>query len=516
MTLPPEVLALLRRVARALAWTQALVWGTRGVGAAAGASLLLVAVGTILPLPISPLLVLGAGLTAAGAAALLRGLVPARSLLAVAHVADARLGLAERLSTAVDLAAGRIQKTALAQAVMADATRRASAVVPGAAFRIRPPVSARWTALTVVAALLASLSVGGLTLPATPARQKAAQIRSEGRRLEQVARRLEQVARTERVPEARRAAQQVRQLARDLQRPRVDRVSAESRLAALERQLEGTRQQLSERIGPASPRPRLDLPDALFRSPAMLDQPIRQLRELAARLADSQGVQGERRDLLQQLSSLSQAGEGQMPAAVRGKVEEARRQVEAGNAAAGRETLTQALEDLEALRAMMADEQALSETARELQRSAQRIARGAPGGKGQEEEGLEGDNSPASAPGRQRLIDREEDSPGALPPKGPHEGSTPGQGRAPEKLGAQTPRLEASGERSRVRGQEARGGLQTSEILGPGRRQPARTRVVKLSPAVVRRADEHMARARIPADLRSLVRRYFEQLARRP
>lgn len=205
-----------------------------------------------------------------------------------------------------------------------------------------------------------------------------------------------------------------------------------------------------------------------------------------------------------------------MPAAVRGKVEEARRQVEAGNAAAGRETLTQALQDLEALRAMMADEQALSETARELQRSAQRIARGAPGGKGQEEEGLEGDNSPASAPGRQRLIDREEDSPGALPPKGPHEGSTPGQGRAPEKLAAQTPRLEASGERSRVRGQEARGGLQTSEILGPGRRQPARTRVVKLSPAVVRRADEHMARARIPADLRSLVRRYFEQLARRP
>jgi hypothetical protein len=471
--------------------------------------------GTIVPQAVSPLALLAGGVVVAALVGLLGRLLPSPKPFAVAHLADARLGLGERLSTALDLAAGRIPATALAGRVMADAAERARGVELGQAFRVRPPAFARWAALLMGVALLAGVVIPGLTLPATPARQTAMRIQREGRRLEQVARRLEQTARTERAPQARRMAPEVRSLGRQLQRERLQRAAALARLAALERQVEATRRQLSERIGEAlAPRASPALPESLFRPSRDLDRPIRQLRELAARLAQEQALQGERQDLLQQLSELSGTGEGQLPISARQKVEEARRQVEAGNTAAGSERLTEALEELEGLRTMIADEQALKQTRQELERSASRIAR-APGGRGRTEEDPQGEGPPAPlAAGSKRLPEQDGEALGA-PPRGPHEGSAPGEGRTAEKLGPPSPRLGAAGDRSRIRGQEARGGLHTSEILGPGRQQAARTPEVNLSPTVRRQADEYMARARIPTRLRGVVRRYFEILAQR-
>lgn len=514
IALPADVLLLLRRTSRAQAWTQASLWGTRAMVVAAGASLLWTVLGTILSVAIAPLLVLAAGLGGALALTAARGLLPARRLAAAARVADAQLGTRERMSTAVDLAAGRIPSTALATQVMADAATAArTAAIDG--LRPRAPAAARWAAVAVLVAAAAGWVVPGLTLPSTPARETAERIQREGRRLEQTGRRLEEEARTARAPQARRAAPEVQRLGRDLQQQRLDHAAAQARIAALQRQLEATRRRIGERIGEAfAPQARPPAPDAFFRQPTDLDQSIKQLRELAARLAQMPVAEGERRDLLQQLSDLAQTGEGRMPAAARRTLEEVRRQAEAGNTAGAGEALTQALAELEALEALMADEQALRVTQRELEGSSERIARGG-AGRGRSDEDQRVDIPPAQpAPGAQRPQDQEGDTV-ATPPEGPHQGSTAGEGKVQAKLGAPSLRLEARGERSRVRGQEAQGQLQTSEILGPGRRLPARTTVQPVAPSVARQADAHLARQRIPADLRAVVRRYFEILAGR-
>ncbi|MGH2453756.1 MAG: hypothetical protein ACRDF5_08330, partial [bacterium] len=352
------------------------------------------------------------------------------------------------------------------------------------------------------------------TLPSTPARQTAEGIKQEGRRLEQAGRRLEEQARTARAPQARRAAPEVKRLGRELQQQRLDRAAAQARIAGLQRQLEAARRRIGERIGEAlAPQARPQPPDALFNQATTdLDRSIRQLRELAARLAQMPVAEGERRDLLQQLSDLSQSGEGRMPAAARRRTEEARRQAEAGNMAGAGEALREALSELEALEALMSDERALSRTQRELEESSERIARGS-GGRGRPGEEPQADASqPQTAPGSERPQPQEGDV-AAAPPEGPYQGSTPGRGKDQAKLGAPSARLEARGERSRVRGQEAPGQTQTSEILGPGRREPTRTTVQAISPSAARQADAHLARQRIPVDLRALVRRYFEILA---
>lgn len=513
---PVDVRRLLRRVARTLAWGQAWAGAVRGVTIAAAASLAWALLGTVIPLSLPPLLVLAAGLAAALLLALARGVLPVRDLAPAARVADAELRLRERVSTALDLATGRIPATALADQVLRDAAATARDALPGARLRPTWPGGTRRALLVVSLAALASVLVPGFSLPATPARETAVRIKREGRRLEQVAKQLEQLARTERAPQARRTAPEVRSLARELQRERMDRSAALARIAALERQLEAARRQLSQRIGEAlNPQAPAQIPESLFRPTTTLDQNIRQLRELAARLSQEQNVEGQRDDLLAQLAQLSQSGEGQLPIEARRKLEEARRKTEAGDTAGGREALTEAIQELEGLRAVLADENALRITERELERSSMRIARGAGPESAEEVERGETRTAPPG-PGTKRLQEQEGEAVGAPPPQpGPNEGSTPGQGKIAEKLGPQSPRLDAEAQRSRVRGQEGQGQLQTTELLGPGRKQPARAPAVNVSPLVVRRADEHMARARIPADLRAVVRRYFLALAQR-
>jgi hypothetical protein len=491
----------------------ALRWGTIATFSAAGASLVWTVAGTVLSVPLPPLWVLAGGVGAAVLLTLVRGQLASRRWELLARLADFRMGTRERMSTAVDLAEGRIPATALAPRVMNEAAREARRAEP---VRLRPgaPAAARWALALVALAAAVAWLIPGLTLPATPARQTAERIRQEGRRLEQAGRRLQEQARTTRAPQARRAAPEVQRLGRELQQQRLDRAAAQARIAALQHQLEAARRRIGERIGDAlAPQTRPQPPDAFFRQPTDLDRSVRQLRELAARLAEMPVSEGERRDLAQQLSDLAQSGEGRLPAAARRQAEEAQRQLGAGNTAGAGEALRQALQELEALEAMMSDEQALRRTQRELEQSSERIARGGAGrGRSDQEPGADGPQAP-SAPGAQRPQGQGGEEVPA-PPEGPHEGSTPGQGKGPSKLGAPSPRLEGGGERSGVRGQEAPGQLQTSEILGPGRRESARTPVRALRPDAAAQADEHLARQRIPIDLRALVRRYFDLLGR--
>ncbi len=511
--LPREVRTLLRQAAVMRSWTAAWNWATYGIIGAAAGALVWAFLGMIVSLPLAPILVLEYGLLVALLCSLIRGLARARDLAPAARAADAHLQLRERLSTAVDLAAGRIRPTVLTDRVMRDAA--AAARVSRGSLRPRLPAAARWALLALAAAVIAAVVIPGFTLPATPARDTASRIHREGRRLEQMARQLEQGARAQRAPQARRVAPEVRALGQGLQRQRLDRTQALARISALEKQLEQARRQVNQRITEALPPDAPpSLPESLFRPNSALDQSIRQLRELTSRLNQAQNVEGERENLLAQLAELSQAGEGQLPVQARRKLDEAEQRLQKGDVGGGRESLNDALQELEGLRALVADESALRMTGRELERSSMRIARGSGGQSGAEAERGETQTAPPG-PGNRPLSPQEGESLGAAPPEGPHEGSQPGQGKVQEKLGAPTERLQTSDQRVRIRGQAGQGQLQTSELLGPGRSQPARLREALVSPTVVRRADEHMARARIPADLRAVVRRYFELLAGR-
>ncbi|MDQ7829835.1 MAG: hypothetical protein QN122_11695 [Armatimonadota bacterium] len=511
---PLPLRRLLRRVRWVVARRRALDWVVQTTAVAAGASLVVTLLRTVVALDLSGLAVLAGGLGVALLAWLAGLLLPVGDAVAVARWADRWLGLRERTSTALELVAGRTRRTTLAGRTLEDATEAARRADGGAAFPHRTPPGTRRAAVLVAAAVAAAVVLPGITVPGTPAHQVAEQIRREGRRLEEAARRLEQRARTERIPEARRAVPEVRDVARRLQRERVTRPEALARLGALEARLEQARRQVQERLEERGAlRPPPDVPADLFRPQHRLERQARQLRELAARLAQTPEGEQPRGDLLQRLGELAQGGEGELPAEARRRVEEARRQAEGGDVVGAGQALTEALQELEGLEALTADEEALRQAQRQVAASAERIAQG-PGAAPEEESPQAARvDPPARAPGGERAAPRGEG--GAEPGQGPHEGVQPGRGSVEEKLGAPTRRLDAATARSRVRGQEGTGDVQSGELVGPARLTRVRTPLVRVPAAVVRRADAYLARVRVPADRRAAVRRYFERLAQR-
>lgn len=138
-----------------------LIWRALGVGLAA--TLLLVALGRIRPLAWPGVLALiGAGFTLMGLlAALAYAWLRPRPEIAVARLLDRRLGLDERLSTALELMAGRHAVPAqILRAQLADTQAHLAAFEPALAFPLRR--DRRWLAL---AGLLAAAILLGLFAP---------------------------------------------------------------------------------------------------------------------------------------------------------------------------------------------------------------------------------------------------------------------------------------------------------------------------------------------------------------
>ncbi|MGQ0568159.1 MAG: hypothetical protein ACT4P5_01310, partial [Armatimonadota bacterium] len=190
-----------------------------------------------------------------------------------------------------------------------------------------------------------------------------------------------------------------------------------------------------------------------------------------------------------------------------------RQQLASGDTTGARRTLQQSATDLDDLRAMLADEEGLQQAQRDLQRSAEGIARGRSSVAMESEEMPRAGAQPgAPAPGT-RPPSEGTGPDGTEPPAGPNQGTTPGQGAISEKLGQRTERLEANRQQSRVQGLQGEGRVTTSELLGPGR--PGRSRA-PAGPAVASAradADRYISRMRIPPEYREIVRRYFEALA---
>lgn len=501
-----RMMALLRRAARRLTLQSAL-----GRGITAGTAVLgifVVASVASLVVPLTPVPFARPLVAAFGAVALVTAvLVLARptSLLEAARLLDARARLEERSSTALEVAQRRAAGP-LGRRVIEDAARHLEPVNLPQVLPIRLPRST-WMGLALAAVLLLwPQALRGLAIPGTPAARTQETIRREGSRLEQFARQLQSRTRTERAPQTRRVAPQIRELGLRLRQERVDRAEALARVADLSRQIDEARREIDGQVDPGRPARRQGVPQELFRRQA-LQQQIRQLREMSTRL--QQNPEAASPEVLQRLGEISQSSAGDQSAEIRESLQRARENLQRGNAAGAGEALNAALRELEGLESMLADAEGLRDAQQQLQRSQQAIASG--GGRDDQAATEGGSESRQSGPGENAPSPEEG---GGVPAEGPHEGTRPGQGVAPDKMGAASPRLEAERTPDRLRGTQSEGAVSLADVVGAARPGAARQPVELAPPAIVAQADQAMERARTPGRYRALVRRYFEALSR--
>jgi len=497
--------------ARRLTARRALQAASRAaIGVMAGA-VVLTAAGAAFPLPpLSVWTALAASAACAALAAAVVMLMRRDGTLAAACVLDRTLRLDERASTAVELARGSRALSPLGTRVVADAERRLAGADLREAIPLRLPRRLWWIPALAAALAVWPALLGGLALPGTPAQRAQQVIRREGSRLEQFAQTLQARTRTERMPVTRRTAPRVRDLGVRLQQERVDRAGALARISELSRQIEAERRQIDERLQEMARPPRQNaLPSELLRRQAVQQQ-IRQLQELTSRLRQGTTVS---KDVLDRLGAITREGDGDQPAQLAQHLEQARRQLEAGEVGRAGESLTQALRMLESMESMLADREGLESARRQLERSRTAIASGSPGARSDEQAASPDQAAQEPAGPGDRPLDSQPGAESPPPPIGPREGSTPGSGRVEEKMGPPSPRLGAARTPQQVRGMQGEGDVNTSEILGAGRPGSAQTQPLPASPAVLARVDRALARAHIPAQYRLIVLDYFQRLA---
>jgi hypothetical protein len=511
---PPDdgIDRLARRAARRLTLQHALgpsVFAANAVALGLAASVLAT---LAFPLtPVSPLAAVAGACAAFGVVISAVSLLRRTDALAAARVVDARAGLLDRLSTALEVRP-RADRSLLGSRLLADAAVHAASVDLRATLPWRLPRSWPVLPLVVLFLFIWSSLLRGIVLPGTPAERTREAIRQEGSRIERFAQSLQSRTRTERAPQTRRFVPQLRQLGQGLQSDRLDRTEALARIAELGRQVDQARREVDARLR-AESRARTEdgtLPSELFRRQA-LQQQIRQLRELATRL--EQQPETASPDVLQRLGDVGRDGDSNQPARAREQLQRAREQLERGNSSAAGEALNDALRELEGLERLLADAEGLRGAQQQLERSQRAVGDGGSrlGGEVADENApprstrgaAPGENPPSQQAGAEERA-----------PEGPFEGTTPGQGRGGDKLGPPTERLDAQRTPDRLRGAQGEGPASVAEVLGAGRPGSARAPLEAVSPSIVTQADRAMEKARTPARYRGLVRRYFERLAK--
>ena len=505
-----------RRVRQRLGLAAALRTVARS---SAGVALLILAwalTTMIVPLPF-PLSAVAAAV-AGGVLAALLGLSWALrpSPLAAARVADVRFGLADRLSTALELLSARSRGEGLARLQIADALEHAQGLAARDAAPIAVPREA-WLAIGAgLAIVLWAHFLQGWSLPGLPAARTAAMIHAEGRALMEVGRQLESTARARSLPEARRVAPRLQDLGRRLQGPRVSRQVALGLLRETEREIQDAQAHVDRRLSGAGPgvargtNPARLAPTAPT-DPSRLHEAIRELEALTGQLHSDSTPQA-REDLAERLRNLSQSLE-QMgaPAASRQNLAAARREVEEGRTGGASPALGDALQDLQSLERMFGDEQSLGEAKRQLQQSADRIAQGGSAKANTKVTAQQAPEPtvPPTSPGPNPIAGTSED--GTPPPPGPNQGSLPGQGRGPT-MGAPTPRLGGSRVEEHLAGRQGEGTSTTRDLLAPGRAGVSQLPAQSVPADVAHQNDRALSRDPLPAAYLTIIRRYFETL----
>ncbi|HEX4835650.1 MAG TPA: hypothetical protein VFW01_04880 [bacterium] len=520
-----ELRSILGRVALRLSAGAAYRVLARSAALAAAALLVLGLVTLVVPLAVPwgrAGGVVGAGLAAAFPTLLWRR---RPSILVAARATDRRLGLADRLGTAVDLLARPVALTGLARLQVINALESARAVTPRTVAPLRIPRDA-WIAVALAASLVLWVQyLSGLTLPATPAARIAAAIHREGSRLIDLGRRIDEAARTRGLPEARRVAPQIVDIGQRLTGPRVTREGATGLLNEAGRTLAAARDTVDRRLGaPSTGRPGTGdartpvTPEVGAQRLEKLDAAVREIDALTSHLRAGSPDQ-DREAVSQRLRALSESLDrsGDAPAASRRSVAEARRDVEQGRPSAAADALGEALQDLQKFERMLGDEQVLAAAQREIQRSSERIA----------ESGLPGEHMPAAGQAGQAPSDAPRPvEPGsaapipgadevAPPPPGPNQGSLPGEGTGGTR-GAPTPRLEGTRTPTHLRGVPGEGAVAVREITAAGQAGAAHLPATRPPADVAHEIDRALRSEPLPPAYLTIIRRYFEILGGAP
>jgi len=499
----PELARTIRWARGRIAWQRAMhaaSWAATGVLACGlGAQLLT----TILPFEVR-----AAWIYVTSGVATLLTLLAGRVLLRpglyeAAHALDRTCGLHDLLCTALALSTEPVRPR-LGEFVLIQAVRCARGL------DIRHALPLRWRpdhrpVVLAVLVLLWEIVFSGTTLPMTPARRVAETIRTEGKRLEQVATQAHRRARFTRAIRALEAAEATQEVAQSLQDTRTTRSVALARLGGLQERLERAHKAVQEAL-----RARLGSTPELGSAEAV-EESLRRWRALERGLG---GVRTERE--LERLREALRAlgADPGSPPALQEAARQALRALARGDRRTARETVSHALKDLEAIKRLLAEEEGVRQVGHEVERARQRIARGTPG------QAME-DREAAAGAGRIRMSSpgersRGEERPGGVVlSEGPDEGLEAGTGAARMKLGPPTDRLRTEHRREVLRGALPEDQVVTAEIRGPGIRSTPRSTARAVSPLVVRQVDDALARQRVPAAYREIVRRYFLELARR-
>jgi hypothetical protein len=434
-------------------------------------------------------------------------------------VADRRLELADRLSTAMELLTTPQRAEGLGCLQIADAVERAQAIVAREAAPIVAPREI-WVALAACAAIALWVHyLEGWSLPGLPAARTAAAIHAEGGALVAIGRQLDILARARGLPEARRIAPHLSNLGRRLEEPRVSRRMALGLLRDAARQIRDAQARVDGRLSGAGPATRgtgsAQIGPTTPANPSRLHQAVRQLEAISGQLRSDSASQS-REDLAQRLRDLSQSLEQmEAPASSQRYVAAARRDVEQGRLGAASPALGDALQDLQSLERMLGDEQALGQARRQVQQSSDRIAQAGSTASNPRiaDQPTAEPGPPRAAPGSNPITATSDDA--TPPPPGPNQGSLPGQGRGPT-LGTPTPRLGGSRVEEHLAGRQGEGTSTTRDLFAPGRGGTPQLPAQPPPLHVALQNDHTLARDPVPPAYQTIVRRYFETLGARP
>jgi hypothetical protein len=477
--------------------------------------------GTVLPVPRPPrplLWGLGAGLAGAFPLLLLWFRPPARI---AARVIDRRLGLADRLSTAVELLDRSVPLSGLERLQVAQAVEVSRGVLPREAAPVRVPRDLWGAAAIVGGALLSAHFLYGWALPGTPAARSVAVIHEEGHVLVEIGRQLGALGRAHALPEARRAASRILELGRRLEGPRLDRMAALGLLRDESRQLQDA-QEMTERalIGVAPARRVGSGSDERLRGPAprpgvdQVHRAVHDLESLAAQVHSREAL-ARNPGLLQRIRLLSESlDQMSAPQSSRETVARARREMERGHLPEAAAALRDALQQMQRLERMMDDAQALSDAREQVRRSTERITTGSARDTAQQVRRQSSSDSPTSTSPGSAPVEKGA-SEGPPPPSGPNEGSLPGQGQG-RILGTLTTRPGAVRVPQRVEGQESDGGSVVTELTAPGQGGTPRLAGVRPPRDVMHEIDRTPSRDFVPRDYLTIIRKYFEALGSVP
>lgn len=470
------------------------------------------------PFPLRRLAAAAAGVLGASCPVLVWRLRP--PLLLAARVADRRLGLADRLGTAVSLLRRPGPIPGLARLQILDAIASAHAVAPRAVAPIRMPREA-WAVVAGCGLLvLWAQFLAGWSLPGSPAAQTLVVVHREGRALEELARRLDALSHARGLPEARRAAPRIEELGRRLESPRIARQDALALLQEASRELRTAHETAHRRLLGAFPRGAQDTrgrapQDADGQRLQALSEAVRQLQAMTGQLRPG-GAPVDQADLARRMRALSDSLD-QMgaPADVRRRVETARRNVESGQLSAATGALGDALRDLEGVERMGGDERALGEAQRQVQRSQDKISASGPLGASKPVAGA--DQAESTLPqtsGATPLTPGSEDN-ASPPPPGPNQGSLPGQG-AGGSSSPPTARPQGKHTPEYLTGIQGEGRTTPQEITAPGQGGTSRLPAGRPPAEVRHEIDRALSREALPPAFLAVIRRYFEALGGAP